>query len=207
LTSKFFSMDEEKQQRILNAAISQFAHKGYEQASTNEIVKKAGISKGLLFHYFKNKKELYLFLHQHFTKVLMNEFFAELPLENRDIFVRLRSLMLLKSRLMQKYPGIFQFLISTHVESSPEVKDEMDTAHLELLQRSYAKIFNNIDTAKFKEGTDIKRAINIILWTLEGYSNSVLATVKHLNQGSSDFSAEFAEGDSYIEMLKNTFYK
>ena len=44
-------MDEEKKQKIINASIEEFS-KGYSLASTNEIVRKAGVSKGLLFHYF-----------------------------------------------------------------------------------------------------------------------------------------------------------
>ena len=58
--SKFLNLDE-KQDRILNAAIKEFAQKGYDSASTNEIVKEAGISKGLLFHYFKIKSSYFSF--------------------------------------------------------------------------------------------------------------------------------------------------
>lgn len=59
--AKFLSLDKEKQDRIINAAMKEFAQKGYDKASTNEMVKEAGISKGLLFHYFQNKKQLYFF--------------------------------------------------------------------------------------------------------------------------------------------------
>ena len=45
-----------KRQRILDAAIREFAEHGYDKASTNSIVKEAGIAKGLLFHYFGSKK-------------------------------------------------------------------------------------------------------------------------------------------------------
>ncbi|MFD6209493.1 TetR/AcrR family transcriptional regulator, partial [Peribacillus sp. NPDC060253] len=71
--SKFLNMDKEKQDRIINAAIKEFAQKGYDNASTNEIVKEAGISKGLLFHYFQNKKQLYLFLYEHMIDILMEK--------------------------------------------------------------------------------------------------------------------------------------
>ena len=48
--SKFLNLELEKQDRIINAAIKEFAQKGYDKASTNEIVKEAGISKGLLYN-------------------------------------------------------------------------------------------------------------------------------------------------------------
>lgn len=58
----FESLPAEKKKRILIAALKEFSEKGYEQASTNSIVKEAGISKGILFHYFKTKRDLYLYV-------------------------------------------------------------------------------------------------------------------------------------------------
>ena len=62
INHKFFSLKPEKRERIINAALKEFAKNGYDKASTNEIVKESGISKGSLFNYFISKKELYLFL-------------------------------------------------------------------------------------------------------------------------------------------------
>jgi len=47
--SKFLNIQQEKQEHILDAAMKEFAQKGFENASTNEIVKEAGISKGLFY--------------------------------------------------------------------------------------------------------------------------------------------------------------
>jgi len=49
----------EKQTRIVNASVSEFAEKDYETASMNVVVNQAGISKGSLFNYFKTKSTLY----------------------------------------------------------------------------------------------------------------------------------------------------
>ena len=59
---KFYALQEEKQSQILNAAYKVFASNQYKKAPTSEIAAEAGISKSLLFHYFHNKLELYLFL-------------------------------------------------------------------------------------------------------------------------------------------------
>lgn len=207
MISKFFNIDEGKQQRILNAALDEFAQKGYDHASTNAIVKQAGISKGLLFHYFNNKKELYLFLHKHFIDVLRSEFFNEGQFAEPDVFERLKNIMILKSQMMKKHPEIFNFFISAYTETSSDIKNELDYSHQELMQSSYAKIFENIDTTMFKENIDMKRAIQFVFWTLEGYGNQVMEKVKHINQNDNDFSAEFAEVDLYIQMLKTAFYQ
>lgn len=48
----------EKEEKILNAAISIFSEKGFSAATTNEIAKKAGVAEGTIFRYFKTKKDI-----------------------------------------------------------------------------------------------------------------------------------------------------
>ena len=61
----------EKREKILLACIDEFSAHGYQNASTNRIVKAAGISKGLLFHYFDNKKTLFITILDHTISQLM----------------------------------------------------------------------------------------------------------------------------------------
>lgn len=207
MSSKFLSLNPEKQERILNAALKEFAQKGYENASTNEIVKAAGISKGLLFHYFNNKKELYLFLYNHFVEVLAEEFFNELDFTERDIFERLKNLMKLKNRLIIRHPEVFNFMMKASLEEAEEVSSELNSTTTELMHTSYNRLFENIDLTKFREGTDIGKTFNIIMWTLEGFSNQEMEKAKMLNKGINDFDEAFKEVEIYIEMLKRSFYK
>ena len=44
--------------RIVDAAERVFAHKGYHSATTSEVAKEAGVSKGLVFNYFATKELL-----------------------------------------------------------------------------------------------------------------------------------------------------
>lgn len=46
--------------RILKAAIQEFGKKGYKQGSTNCICETLGVSKGIIFYYFKSKEQLFL---------------------------------------------------------------------------------------------------------------------------------------------------
>jgi len=52
-------LDERKEQ-ILEASLEEFSQKGYSGTKISDIVKRAGISQGLLYHYYKSKDELYL---------------------------------------------------------------------------------------------------------------------------------------------------
>ncbi len=63
-TKKFEQLPIEKQARIVNASISEFAERGYKTASMNKVVERAGIAKGSLFNYFKTKRSLYYHIYQ-----------------------------------------------------------------------------------------------------------------------------------------------
>lgn len=52
------------------AGVSEFAEYGYENSSTNRIVKKAGISKGSLFKYFPTKEDFYFYVLDEITAEL-----------------------------------------------------------------------------------------------------------------------------------------
>lgn len=47
-------------QRIVDAALEEFSQKGFEGASLNVVCAQNDLSKGIIYHYFKDKDELYL---------------------------------------------------------------------------------------------------------------------------------------------------
>src|SRR5574342_213283 len=118
--SKFHNLDKEKQDRIINAAIKEFAEKGYDRASTNEIVKEAGISKGLLFHYFQNKKQLFLFVFDYCYELVVDEFYKKINLQETDFFKRMRQAIIVKMEMLSTYPDIFKFIQEVFMEESAE---------------------------------------------------------------------------------------
>lgn len=205
--SKFLSLKPEKQERILNAAIKEFADKGYTDASTNEIVKAADISKGLLFHYFQNKKQLFLFVFDYCIDLLTEEFFPRIDLNERDFFTRLRQVMVAKLELLSKHPEMFKFFATAYMENASEVNEELKIKREELTASSYYKIFMGIDTTLFKEGVDVQRAIKIVLWSAEGLSNEALAKGKLSLTKQVDYPEAFAEFEVYMDIFKNSFYK
>jgi TetR/AcrR family transcriptional regulator len=74
---------------ILQAAVRLFARKGYEATSTREIVEAAGVTKPMIYYYFKNKEGLYeavlsRFLSQFSTRLRA---VVDEPREPRDYLV------------------------------------------------------------------------------------------------------------------------
>lgn len=205
--SKFLNLKPEKQERILNAAINEFSKKGFKNASTDEIVKAAGISKGALFHYFNNKKDLLIYLYDYVLNIVMEDFFGKIDVGEKDILKRLRQVLLIEFTLIKKYPSMFDFVKTINFENIEEVKVVLENSNKGYIMNTYDKVLENIDTNMFKEDLDTKRAINIIFWTFEGFSNQLKEKIKTLPLIELNFDEILSEVDIYIEVLKKSFYK
>lgn len=58
----FFNLPEEKQKRILDVAVKEFAEHGYKGANISRMVLAAGIAKGSFYQYFEDKDDLYHYI-------------------------------------------------------------------------------------------------------------------------------------------------
>lgn len=205
MISKFLKLEPEKQDRILNAAINEFAQKGYKNASTNEIVKEAGISKGLIFHYFKNKKQLYLFLYDYLMEIMGEVYFHKSWLDEKDFLEKMRMASLTKLELFRRHPLIFKFFLTAYSETDVEVKEEVDVRNQKMIEINLPRIYDNVDMSNLREGVDRQKAIKLIVWALEGYANSKIPEFKTMDElAFSDLVSELA---TYLEILKKCFFK
>jgi TetR/AcrR family transcriptional regulator len=205
--SKFLSLDSEKQDRIINAAIKEFAQKGYDSASTNEIVKEAGISKGLLFHYFQSKKQLFFFLFDYCYNLVADEFYKKVDLTERDFFKRIRQAVHIKMDLQSKYPDILTFIQEAFMQDSPEIKVEFDKKKQELNAVNIGIIYDGIDLSKFRDDVDPQKILKIISWTFEKMSDEELLKAKMVPGHKIDYEKVFLEAEEYFEIFIKCFYK
>jgi len=123
MNGKFFDLKKEKQDRMINGALKVFALYGYAHASTDEIVREAGISKGLLFHYFENKIGTYRFVVDYCTRFLALELSSAQVPHDADYFevekIRFSALF----RCAETYPYLPLFLLNLEREDVLEALD------------------------------------------------------------------------------------
>ncbi|WP_233569822.1 TetR/AcrR family transcriptional regulator [Falsibacillus albus] len=204
---KSLNIDPEKEDRIVNAALKVFSQNGYQKASTNAIVKEAKISKGLLFHYFKSKKDLYLSLSEQLSDLFLEKIYERVDWEESDIFCVLRQIVLLKFELFKVYPEMTDFLNAVYQETDSEVAGEINRKKEKLIAESFRKLFANIDVNKFKESVDVQKSIKIIHWTFEGMGRRNQERYKEVPVDQLDKEEILSEIDAYIHILKQSFYK
>ena len=209
MIKKFMSLEPEKRDRIINTALEEFAQKGYKNGSTNEIVKKADISKGLLFHYFGNKKSLFLFLYEYSWDILSKDFFSKINTDETDIIKRMRQIAQLKIELVQIHPDLSAFLITATLDDSAEIKTELENKYKNNFQDSMKKIYGGIDTSGFREGLDLQRVMEIIAWIAQGFNNREVELLKRdpNYRANYDINAVMAKLDGYAELFRSVIYK
>ena len=200
----FKNIDQDKRDRIINSSFEVFAKNGFEKASTNEIVKKANISKGILFHYFGNKQNLYDKLKRFSVDIINQELEENIDWNERDFFERVKNGVIIKANIVNKYPYIFEFIkVFFDGLSMDEMKEIIGEETMQLKHKIYTE---NIDFSLFKDDLDMDVTMNIINWTFENMSKKVWdeATEKDI-----DLDIEFMkkESDIYIKALKKAFYK
>ncbi|MEQ2527397.1 TetR/AcrR family transcriptional regulator [Bacillaceae bacterium CLA-AA-H227] len=199
----FNSLKSEKKERIINAAMKEFVQSGYEKASTNEIVKEARISKGSLFNYFNSKKDLYLYLFEYGVQIV--EFvYEQIDLQEIDIFKRIEKLGIKKLQIQRRFPQIFDFLLSLAKEESDQVKYIIKEKIHSIHEEGVTRIYENIDYSMFREDIDIKKAIEILNWTMFGFGEKALNQLNSFEDVGEQYLQEW---DSYSKLLKHCFYK
>ncbi|MDR3289480.1 MAG: TetR/AcrR family transcriptional regulator [Peptococcaceae bacterium] len=199
---KIMQIDEEKRSRILNAAISEFT-KGYKQASTDVIVREAGISKGLLFHYFGTKRDLFLFLFVYAVQTVSTELLGLLNPQEKDLLARWRQQVFLRVDLCRTYPAIFEFIAATCHADIHEIAPDLQAYYNSFAETFWPKLFEGLDTSLFRPDIPAEKICEIIFIFIQGYHH------KHL--GFKDCTLEFDEMvqeiDAYILILRKCFYR
>ncbi|MCD8501889.1 MAG: TetR/AcrR family transcriptional regulator [Bacillaceae bacterium] len=207
MNPKFYEVDPFKQRKIINAAMREFARKGYRKASTNEIVKDSGISKGLLFHYFRNKKELYLYLFDHAVEIANEEFYAGVDDTETDVLKIWRNMALLKFILMRQFPDIINFIMSAYFEEDEEVVNELQGRKEKFNPARVNELFTKIDGSKFKEDMEVDKALQVITWTMEGVIEQERNKAKDIAVENFNLEETTAKIDHCLDVLKACFYK
>lgn len=199
MNEKFFDLKKEKQDRMINAALKVFALNGYAHASTDDIVKEAGISKGLLFHYFTNKIGLYSFIYDYSARFLVLELTGTIDKNDNDYFSLHMQIKEAETNAMRGYPYMVAFLNSVKNENVVEAMNEVSDK-LNIVSDKIEEYFKHANTTRFKKDADISRVNTIIDYVATGVLKDVL------KDNSDHPELYYKEMKDYLIQLKNMAY-
>lgn len=200
MNEKFFDLKKEKQDRMINAALKIFGMRGYQFASTDDIVKEAGISKGLLFHYFGSKLGLYSFIYDYSVRFMSMELKAAVNDRETNFFALQKQIEAGKLQVLKNYPCMQLFLEKCNAENTKEALLAIEEKKNELAGL-YESFDAQIDFSRLPADTDTVKLRNILRYTLKNLMEERFLT--------DSFQAEllYSENISYIAFLEKLLDK
>lgn len=194
MNEKFFDLKSEKQDRMINAALHLFATNDYKHASTDDIIKEAGISKGLLFHYFGSKQGLYVFLVDYSVRYLLFEYERSIGKE-KDYFSYHEKLESAKRTVLGNYPYMYIFINRAMLEQNTEIRGACKEG-LKKYYEALEEYKENLEIPKLKEGIEIGKLEQIIQFIVDGL------TGEYMEAGKSDADKLYRDIKEYLDLIK-----
>lgn len=180
VTKNFEKISDEKKEQIITKGIEIFSKFSFVEARTDLITHEAGISKGLLFYYFGNKKNFYLYLFKHTVDLLTQDLEYEGTYDN--FYEIIFYMMDMKYNLITKYPNETKFLNmvskETHKEVSKDIRNILSIYHKKSKEKSSKIILSAVKKLKLRQDIDIQKIIE----SLSLYIDAIVMKYLHLYQ-------------------------
>ncbi len=204
--SEFLQKVDARRNRILEAALVEFADKGYRKASTNTIVREAKVSKGLLFHYFISKKDLYIFIFKHAKDTIQEELFAGVNFADRDVLNRLYSATLKKIESYNKHKLFSRIFEKHELVTDEEILEETKAIIVHNTEAAFEKVFNNIDYYLFNDAINIDRSLEVMKWVIERITDDWKIT-HHCKFNKKTLEELKMDISHYLDLFRDAFYR
>ncbi|WP_296561879.1 TetR/AcrR family transcriptional regulator [uncultured Acetobacterium sp.] len=204
----FEKISKEKQAAIIQSGMVEFSRKSYMDGSTDEITKNCGISKGLLFHYFGNKKDFYLYC----LEVALKRLLTDVPMPDQsDFYGIIFSYADEKFKLCEKYPGEMHLVNMAAREMSAKVLDEKNELIVRYMIKTREKsqqIMEKAITALELKDINTEKLKDAITIYLAAILNKYLERYKETPELFFEHSAKIKEEiKEYLDFMLNGVVK
>lgn len=200
MNGKFFDLKKDKQDRMINAALKVFALHGYRHASTDDIVREAGISKGLLFHYFGSKIGVYTFIYDYSVRYMTLELSTTVDNKCTDMFTLMKQIECARMHAMRGYPYMQQFLNRSMAEDVSEALLAIEDKR-NILTDAYDKIRARMNFGELPSGVDGEKLRKMLDFTIKGLMT------ERFQDASFQPEMLYEEIVDYLDMMRNIVYK
>lgn len=197
----FNELDIHKKDMITDVILNEFAVNLYSDASTNSIVKNAGISKGSLFKYFENKEDIYFYILDYVIASLtahMTEHISNLP---DDLFKRTIMYAEIEFDWYIKNPLQYKLFKIAFDQNDSEIYQKTYARYIVKGENIYYKLFEGVDFSQFK--THKEELLKILRWTLEGFNKEFMEKSKDRIEVNTLKRQYINELNNIINILKN----
>jgi AcrR family transcriptional regulator len=155
-------------QRVFDSALAVFAEKGYEGASVREIIEHAGVTRPVLYYYFKNKEDLFCKLVEFHMERLHAQIDRAISRQTSSAD-RLRTIAVEAFRLAEHSPEVVRLILQVFFAPNYE-KERIDTERLlEMRFRSLIAVMREgIERGELRPG-DPEQYARVFFAIIDGY--------------------------------------
>ncbi len=156
-------------ERILSAAIEEFGTKSYDNASLTTLCNEKQISKGLIYHNFKNKDELYLKCVETCFEAITDYF------ENQDNRVgsvqeRMKRLFQIRQQFFQENPYYCNLFFNTVFQPPKHLRSEIQELRKKYDEFYVTRFRELLQQLKLRDGITVDAAMEYFLAFLEMFN-------------------------------------
>lgn len=141
--------------KIIEAATAEFSEKGYGGARVDQIVKRASISKNLLYHYFKSKEDLFVRVLEH-NYSLLRAYQNELQLEAMTPEEGIQRLVTGTFRYFLEHPEIMSLLNTENLHQAEHIRQSTRILEMyhPLVESIKDLLARGVEEGVFRKGVD-----------------------------------------------------
>lgn len=110
--------------KILQVALNEFANYSYEKSSINRICTEGNVSKGVMYHYFKDKDELYLLCVRYCYDTMMDYYKSKLK-DGEDWREEIKKFLEIRYHFFNENPTLQKIFFNTLFRAPEHLKNEI----------------------------------------------------------------------------------
>lgn len=180
-----------------------FARHGYKNTSTVMLAEAAGVSKALIFHHFKSKKELYLSVLDRYFEKGRAELGINPLLEYRDFFDAIDKYIPIKLDYLKKEPMLYKLAREVFYTTPDELQEVIEERYGHMLANKYQVWEQLFEKVPLKDGVDRRQAFELIMITLEHFENKFVSDVTDEQDIDDKYLQAFLKQlNSFLSMLR-----
>lgn len=138
---------------------------------------------------------------------MLDEYVNQLDESETDFIEKYKQAAQVKMKAYAKNPHILNFMGALALGVGGELSTELKARLEEARNRGIVKLFKNIDTSRFRENVPPEQIIKLIRWSMDGYTEELMAGIKGRKLSSFDFDPYWKEFYDFLAVLKKVFYK
>lgn len=172
----FDALPPERQEAIMRASLEGFGRHDYKGARTADIARRAGMSKGLLFFYFRDKRSLYLrtldYLTDRTIELVVDEDFYAID----DFFDLMLYAGEQKVASLSRWPWALEFAVRAFYADHRDIRQAAAQWTNHQVDVMFDRFFKNVDFSRFRDDVDPREVLDMLIMLGDGYLHQRLSS-------------------------------